>query len=198
MSPETNRAELRATLERELAERGVSASPLWIERTLDHLNDSRAEQARLLGKGLWTAGDLAFRAIRGIRQHRSPPDLAPPAWLKPPDRAAYPVPSNPQAGWAEVELDEGAAPYLERAYSAISRLVGSSAIATAWLVWEEGPSERLIVSLGGERVGTLPPEVARAYRRDMDGAAQRDELPYVPARLTPRPSGYLLEIQQSR
>jgi hypothetical protein len=97
----------------------------------------------------------------------------------------------------EVELDEGAAPYLERAYAAIPRPVGSSALATAWLVWEES-SERLVVCLGDERVGTLSPEAARAYRRDMDGAAERDELPYVPARLTPRPGSYLLEIQHAR
>jgi len=45
------RAELRAMLERELAGRGVSPSPLWIDRTLDHLHDSPAEKRELLIKG---------------------------------------------------------------------------------------------------------------------------------------------------
>jgi hypothetical protein len=199
MSRETHRADLRAALERELAARGLSESPLWIEQTLDHLHDSRAEHARRVARGLQAATDLAFRAIRGLRQHRSPPDLTPPEWLDPPERAVYSLARNPQAGWTEVELDEGTGPYLEQAYAAIPRLFGPSALATAWLAWEdEGPGERLVVSLGKERVGTLSPEAAAACRPDMDGAAERDELPYVPARLTPRPEAHLLEIQLAR
>lgn len=130
MGPGTDRAELRLALERELAARGLRENPRWIEQTLDHLHDSRAEQARLLAKGVWTAGDLA-----------------------------------------------------------------PTAMATAWLALGDGMRELLLVSLGEERVGTVSPAVAPAYRPDMDGAAERDELPYVPARLTPRSGTYLFEIQ---
>lgn len=195
MGPETDRSELRATLERELAARGVSESPLWLERTLDHLDDSPAEQARSVAEGVGSAADLALRAIRGLREHRSRPDLSPPTWLDPPDRAVDPVAKNPQARWTEVQLNEQAASYLGRAYDAIPRLIGSTALATAWLSWDEGPHQRLVVSLGDQRVGTVTPAATAAYRPVMDRATERDELPYVPARLTPRSETHLLEIQ---
>jgi hypothetical protein len=195
VGPEADRDALRSALERELAARGLSESPLWLERTLDHLHDSPAEQARALSRGIGTAADLAVRAIRGLREHRDPPDLSPPAWLDPPDRAAYPVVASTQARWTEVQLDEPARSYLERVYAAIPRPFGSTALATAWLAWDEGPRERLVVSLGQERVGAVTPAAAAAYRLVMDRAAERDELPSVPARLTSRQGGHLLEVQ---
>ncbi|MFZ0972325.1 MAG: hypothetical protein WAN22_08870 [Solirubrobacteraceae bacterium] len=86
---------------------------------------------------------------------------------------------------------------LERAYAAIPRLVGATATAEAWLEWEHEPREQLVVSLGGERIGTLAPEVTMAYRAVMAAAAERDELPSIPARLTRRRErgGYLFEVQ---
>ena len=44
MSPDTDRSELRAALERELAARGLTESPLWFEQTLDHLHDSPSNE----------------------------------------------------------------------------------------------------------------------------------------------------------
>jgi hypothetical protein len=134
-------------------------------------------------------------ATGGPGRDSPPPDLTPPAWLDPPDRAVYPVAKNPQARWTEVQLDEHAEPYIERAYGAIPRLFGAIALATAWLSWEEGPHERLVVSLGDQRVGTVTPAASAAYRLVMDRATERDELPYVPARLTPRSELHLLEVQ---
>jgi hypothetical protein len=63
--------------------------------------------------------------------------------------------------------------------------------------WEEGPHERLVVSLGDQRVGTVTSAAAAAYRLVMDRATERDELPYAPARLTPRSGNgtHLLEVQ---
>lgn len=75
------------------------------------------------------------------------------------------------------------------------RRLWPTALAKAWLSWEEGPRERLVVSLGDQRVGTVTPAAEVAYRRVMEDAAERDELPYVPARLTPRTADHLLEIQ---
>jgi hypothetical protein len=197
MGPETGRAELRAALERELAARGLTESPLWFEQTLDHLHDSPLEQAQRFAQGVGSAADLAFQGIRAIRrlcQHRSLPDVTPPAWLEPPDRAVYPVTRQPRAEWTEVQPYEHVAPYLKRAYAAIPRLIGPTAMATAWLDWDEPPGG-LVVSLGAQRVGTVSPAAATAYRKVMDRATERDELPYVPARLTPRSGHHLLEIQ---
>ncbi len=94
-------------------------------------------------------------------------------------------------------LDEPAGPVLERAYAAIPRLVGATATAEAWLEWEHEPRQQLVVRLGGERIGTLAPEVTVAYRAVTAAAAERDELPSIPARLTPRRErgGYLFEVQ---
>ncbi len=79
-------------LQRELAERGVSESPLWIEQKLDHLHDGPAEKRELLIGGLIGAGKLGIKAFTAIRERRSLPDLSVPEWLEPPARAAWPVP----------------------------------------------------------------------------------------------------------
>jgi len=62
-----------------------------------------------------TAASLAFKGIRALREHRPLPDLTPPAWLDPPDRAAYPVPRGSHARWTKVQLDAEAKPLLEQA-----------------------------------------------------------------------------------
>lgn len=197
MSPRTDRAELHASLERELTARGLTESPLWFEQTLDHLHDSRTESTQYVVKGVATAAGLAIKAIRALREHRPLPDMSSPAWLDPPARAAYPVPNNLNAQWAEVQLDDQAKPLLERAYAAIPRLIGSTATVDAWIDWNQPSDGTLAVSLGDRRIGILAPSATAAYRQVMNNAAGRDELPYVPARLTPRPSamGYLLEVQ---
>ena len=197
MSADTDRGELRAALERELAARELCESPLWYEHTLDHLHDTPVERAQQLARGVRAAAGLGVRAVRALRDHRPPPDLSPPAWLDPPDRAAYGVPRAARGRWCEVQLDGPAGPVLERAYAAIPRLVGATATAEAWLEWEHEPREQLVVSLGGERIGTLAPEVTMAYRAVMAAAAERDELPSIPARLTRRRErgGYLFEVQ---
>lgn len=124
MSPDVERAELRAALESELAARRLSESPLWYEQTLDHLHDTPVEQAQTLANGVRAAAGLGFRALRAVR-------------------------------------------------------------------------EQLVVSLGSERVGTLAPDTAAAYRAVMTAAEERDELPSISTRLTPRPErgGYLVEVQ---
>ena len=145
-----------------------------------------------------TAAGLGLSAFRALREHRPLPDLSSPAWLDPPDRAAYSVPRKARGRWTGVRLDEGAGPVIDRAYATIPRVVGSTATAEAWLAWDQEPREHLLVSLGAERIGTLSPDATAAYRPVMTSAAERDELPSIPARLTPRPErrgGYLVEVQ---
>jgi len=132
-----------------------------------------------------------------LREHRPLPDLSPPAWLECPDRAAYPVSRSHDARWTAVQLDDAAKGWLDKAYEAIPRLFGPVASVDAWLTWDEKPGERLVVGLGEQRVGTLDAAATEAYDKTMVAAAERDELPCAPARLTPRPTqnGYLLELQ---
>jgi hypothetical protein len=92
----------------------------------------------------------------------------------------------------DVDSDER----LDRVYAAIPRAFGHVATLEAWLD-SEPDQNRLTVRLGEHQVGTLDKSTAAAYRPIMHAAAQRDEMPYATARLTPRPAtgGYLLELQ---
>ena len=105
-----DRAQLRAMLERELAQRGVSESPLWFERTLDHLRDTSAKRKpRQLAKWLVGAGKFGVKALKWHREGHPLPDLSTPAWLQPRGpRAAWPVSRQPQAKWTAVHLAETA------------------------------------------------------------------------------------------
>lgn len=192
-----DRAELRAMLERELAKRGVSESPLWFEQTLDHLHDTPADKRELLVNGLIGAGKLGIKAFKGIREGQSLPDLSVPEWLKPPARAAWPVPRQRPAGWAEVQIAEESGEWLERVYQAIPRLIGSTASLVAWLDWDTDQERDLAVHIGERKVGTLEESATTAYRAVMEAAGDRDESPYTQARLTPRPTpgSYLLEVE---
>jgi len=79
MSSRSGRGELHAALERELTARGLTESPLWLEQTLDHLYDTRADTAQQLAKGAAGAASLASKGIRALREHRPLPNLTPPA-----------------------------------------------------------------------------------------------------------------------
>ena len=67
----------------------------------------------------------------------------------------------------------------------------------AWLDWQADAERCLAVYLGERQVGTLDETATTAYRAVMQAAGERDESPYMQARLTPRPGsgGYLLEVQ---
>jgi len=191
-----DRDELRAMLERELADRGVSQSPLWLEQTLDHLYDTPGEAREQVVKGLISAGKLGIKAFRAIREGRSLPDLSAPEWLSPPARAAWAVPLQRPERWVEVQIAQESADWLDEAYQAIPRLIGSTASLEAWLDWDTDEHRRLAVHIGERRVGTLDESATAAYGVVMKAAGERDESPYTRARLTPRPSpaGYLLEV----
>lgn len=65
--PGADRAELRTRLERELAGRGLTESPLWYEQPLDQLGASRAEEAQRTAEGWKALGPpTACRATREI------------------------------------------------------------------------------------------------------------------------------------
>jgi hypothetical protein len=175
-------------------------SPLWIEQTLDHLHDTAAERGELLLKGLISAGKLGIRAVKGIREGRSLPDLSAPDWLTPPARAAWPVARQNPAQWAKVHITGESREWLARVYDAIPRLFGSTASLEAWLDWDTDEHQTLAVHVGERKVGTLDETAAAAHRTTLTAAAQRDEAPCTKARLTPRPSPhtYLLEVQLPR
>jgi hypothetical protein len=186
-----SRDEARAMLRQELVRRGVEEqSPLWTERTLDHLWDSPADQIRLGMRALKGVARFAMAAGKAIKD-RELPDLSLPDWLEPPDHALYEFPStDPVVG---VNLDPDARPWLEGVYEALPKVAGSGHLS-AWLKRASPGGLELIVYLGERRVGSVPADAVPAYREVVGDAAFRDENPCVRARLTLRGPGYLLEI----
>jgi hypothetical protein len=193
-----DRDALRARLQAELARRGVEESPHWIEQTLDHLWDTRADRARLGLHGLKLAGRLGLGIAKAVRD-RELPDISPPSWLAPPERAAYTLPSSDR--WVGVQLDPGATGWLERAHDATPRLGAMATGLRAWLDWDSKPptpGSRPAVHLGERRVGVLSGDAGAPYLAAMKDAEFRDELPNTAARLTRRdsPPHWLLELSK--
>lgn len=81
------RSEQRACLEAELARRGLSESPSWVEQTLDQLDASWIERTEEGARALHTLGKLGIGIVKAFRTGELP-DLSTPEWLAIPDRAA--------------------------------------------------------------------------------------------------------------
>ena len=187
-----DRAELRTMLEQEFAQRGLHESRIRIEATLDHLNDSSAEQLRNTVDALGKIG----RGILKMVQERKLPDLGPPDWLEPPDRAAYELPRTDR--WIDVSLTADADAWLDAVQAQIPSVFGVSTVR-AWLSWEPEPRQDdslLVVHLGDRRVGTIDQADVAAFIPAVDAALFRDELPVVPASLARRTVDprYLIEV----
>jgi hypothetical protein len=186
------RAELRAMLEQELAQRGLHESRIRIEATLDHLNDSSAEQLRNAVSAL---GRIGLGVLKLVREKRLP-DLRSPDWLEPPERAAYELPRSDR--WIDVSLTTDAPSWLDAVQAQIPSVFGVSTVR-AWLSWAPEPRQDnsvLSVHLGNHQVGTIGPADARAFIPVMDAAAFREELPVVPASLARRSTNprYVVEV----
>lgn len=199
-----DRAELRAMLESELAERGVAMDPLQVEQAIDQVGISPTERARQGAQALKMLGKAGLTVANAIRTHEFPklPDMSVPECLQPPARAVYVAPQNRDPGhqWTAVRLEDDSDEWLQRVHAAVPRLLKSVESATfdAWLDRSPGDDGAgpLGVYIGNRRVGWLDEDATAAYTPVMDAAAQRDELPCVGARLTPidAEAGYLLEI----
>jgi hypothetical protein len=196
-----DRDALREMLESELEQHGLSESPLWFEQTLDQLTASSSEQAKHSAEGLKALGRLGLSLVTAIRE-RELPDLSRPDWVEPPNRAAYAVPSNHWNEWTAVHLDTEARDWLDQIRSAVPRLADEPTTLNVWLERQPNPGHEhlLAAHIGEHRVGTIDGNATSAFGPVMDAAAERDELPYATARLTPRPTpvGYLLELQLPR
>jgi len=178
-------------LEHELARRGVTESPLWIEQTLDHLWDTPADRVRLGLRGLKAAGRLGLGVAKAIRD-RELPDMSSPEWLEPPDPAFYELPRGDR--WISVPLDSGVEEWLDRVLeSARPRWFGIASL-TAWLKPET--NGHIGVHVGNRRVGLIPDDAVAAYMPTMQAARFREELPCLPAGLARRgdPPDYMIEL----
>ncbi len=199
-----DRSELRALLESELDQRGISMDALGIEHKLDQLSASRVERAHEGAQAMKTLAKIGLTVANVIRKGELPdlPDMSVPGWLEPPARAVYAVPRShgPGRQYTAVRPEEGSAEYLQRVHAAVPRLIKivESATLDAWLDWGAPHDEGglLQVHLGERRVGFLDEDATATYSPVMEEAAQREELPCVEARLTPvdAEGRYLLEV----
>jgi len=179
-------------LEREFAERGIHESRIRIEATLDHLNDSSAQQLQNTVSALARIGQGVLKMV----QEKKIPDFRPPDWLDPPARAAYELPRSDR--WIDVVLADDAYTWLDAVQAQIPAAFGVSTVR-AWLSWKPEPRQDnsvLAVHLGDHRVGTIDQLDANELIPVMDAAAFRDELPAVPASLARRSTDprYVIEV----
>jgi hypothetical protein len=188
--------ELKARLESELEARGVEMEPFRIADTVNVLVTERKSfgTLRLFRNLARDVANLASSAARGDFGEPS----ATPDWLKPPDRAAYPVLGFTDT-WTAVELDPAAEEWLERVWRGQPG-VGSTREVTVWLNRDRSPPDSglaLNVHVGPERVGRIPGDAVGGFRAVLEAAAERDEDPWTRARLTTTSTDprFLLEVQ---
>jgi hypothetical protein len=172
-----DRDEPRPMLDAELSSRGLTESPLWKERTLDHLYDEPSAGATL--DSLRALGRLGLGLVRAIRGEL--PDPSPPEWLRPPARAGSGIGGwAAERTWVAAVVDPGARAWLDRADAAVPRLgPADPATVGAWLDWDDAAGSRLGVHIGSRRVaGVAPDDVGRCAT-----AATHDERRCLTARL---------------
>jgi hypothetical protein len=102
-----------------------------------------------------------------------------------------------------VELDPGAAAWLDRIFGAVRSLWKDFVQIDAWLSWDPQPptdSSRIAVQIGDQRVGWVETGKTDPYRATMDAAAERSELPFLRATLHRRNQSprYVVEIPVPR
>lgn len=168
-----DRDEMRRAFEAELARQRMPQDPIWVERTLDELEQSPADQMREKAQNLLLVrGTLARLAgSRGI------PD--PPVWMNPPEEANYR--GSPRGGdKVPVEIDRHATGCLDRALqSAPGRVGGIQALVPVWFDWDtdtEGP-RRVGVYIGSTRVGALDQKSSESFATVMEAAETRNSKP---------------------
>lgn len=206
-SHDKSRDQVRALLEREFSERGLTTEPLTVERELELILAEREPLGKvrfavrmlkqLKDSEAFTGGGLLEHAA-GISD-RPPEPPGEPDWLQPPDRAAYPV-SSPGPKWTRVELYPAAVNWLERIKESDPSGVAGGREVEVWLTWDGGQpaaGSRLAVHIGAEPVGVLGAGVEDQFRPAMEAAAERDEDPFTRGRLSTisGPMPYLLEVE---
>jgi len=213
---DTTRDEIRLLLEQELGKRGAEEDPLTIEREVEMILAEREP----FGKARF-----AFRILKQLKDSQSPPRTRPSTlpgqplskpsggpilgvyestddesdWLKPPERAAYPV-MTPGPKWTPADLDAEARPWLERIGRSDPNRLAPYRDLEVWLTRDDrgsGAESRLAVHIGTERVGAIRAGREEPFWPVMEAAAERDEDPWMRGRLstTTDQMPYLLEVE---
>ena len=177
-----NLDQLKTLVASEHSARGIELPPFAVAWYAEML---QIEQRRPFGrvrarlKGLRISAALGRDFVRMIRG-RSPTD---PDWLRPPQRASYPVRTN-RTHYIPVELDPAGRAWMDRVQAHAPRRLGPWTLVDAWLDRDQQTGQ-LVVHIGEHRVGTLHSDDTHRFDRVMTAAALFDEDPVAEARLSP-------------
>lgn len=167
------RDELRGDFEAELARRRMPQDPIWVERTLDELDRSPADQVRRKAQNLLLLGSTLGRLARS----RGIPDS--PDWLNPPEEASYY--GAPRRGdKVAVEVDRDAFVWLDRVLESAPARVGDiHAVVPVWFDWASDGEDlrRVEVYIGSSRVGVLDRKSSGSFSPIMKAAEERGSKP---------------------
>lgn len=167
-----SRDAVRTALVAEYTRRGLPVSE-WDADTTSELLHLRTLPFGRLRAGL-RAGVLLGRVAAQVVHRLRHLDERQPAWLRPPARAAYPLPGG--AGEIRVRLDPGTEALLARAAEDTVTRLAHAATVPVWLVATGADSDRpgeITAHLGGERVGVVPD--GDAFAEALRAAAVFDE-----------------------
>jgi hypothetical protein len=178
--------------------------PVTFEQTIESLATQQEPfgKTRLALRGLralWDLGHSPSPARRVIFEPSDPPEHEPdPAWMRAPERAAYPIrPSSHDR--AAVQLDPTAAAFLESAMLTADVGTVQTRNVEVWFGSHDKPSEgvsRVSVHLGSKRVGELDADTSKRYHPALQAAGERGEDPWTDAHLTriPGATPYVLDV----
>jgi len=172
--PGATEDQLRAALVDEYARRGLPSSD-WettLAAELLHLRTRPLGRARAGLRGGILLGRLAQQAVHRIRHL----DEQQPAWLRPPGRAAFPLPRGP--GFIRIRLDPGTAGLLARAAADTITHFAHTATVPVWLTpTHPDPNQpgEITAHIGEHRVGVVPDAETTGFSAALRAAALFDE-----------------------
>lgn len=168
-----SRDELRRDFEAELAQQRMPRDPIWVEQTLDELEQSPADRVRRTAENLLVAGTTLARLARS----RGMPDV--PEWMNPPEEANYYGPVR-RGDKVPVEVDRDATGCLDRALKSAPGHIGDiQALVPVWFDWDNHPEDppRVGVYIGATRVGALDRKSSESFAAVMKAAEERGGKP---------------------
>jgi hypothetical protein len=195
-----SREELRAMLRGELRSREASMRPVALEQTVEMLATEQEPfgKARVALRGLkelWNTRQSQTSRPFTDRPNVAPEHQAKPAWLRAPERAAYPMLLH-GGDRVAVQLDPETSTWIGGAMSSDDTSVARLEV---WLSANDEPPRsvsRLSVHIGSRRLGELDPAATDRFRPALEAAAERDEDPWTNAHLNRilGKANYVLEV----
>lgn len=172
--------QLRELIIAEYGARSIEIAPSAVDFNAEMLQVEqqpfgRARSALKAIRRLTSGGADAIRLLKDASDHD-------PEWLRPPDRAAYPMIAD-RNRYLSVQPDAAAHDWLERVRTGAPRRIGCWVFIDVWLTRDD-PAEPFIAHIGGQRVGIVDPDGTTEFDHVLRAAALFDEDPIVQGRLS--------------